>query len=76
MSARDVGWRALAAGLSDLAAMGADPGEAYLALGCPPGFGEEDALGDRAARNELAAPHRHHDRRAATSSWRPPSRYA
>jgi thiamine-monophosphate kinase len=40
----DVGWRALAAALSDLAAMGADPGEAYVVLGMPPGFSHEDAI--------------------------------
>ena len=34
-SAEDVGHRALAAALSDLAAMGADPGEAYVVLGLP-----------------------------------------
>jgi thiamine-monophosphate kinase len=39
-----VGRRALAGALSDLAAMGADPGEAYLALGLPEGFGEDRAL--------------------------------
>jgi len=33
----EIGHRALAAALSDLAAMGADPGEAYLALGLPQG---------------------------------------
>jgi thiamine-monophosphate kinase len=33
-----VGHRALAAALSDLAAMGAEAGEAYLALGVPPGL--------------------------------------
>jgi len=33
ISAADAGHRALAAAASDLAAMGADPGEAYLALG-------------------------------------------
>ncbi len=33
----DIGHRALAGALSDLAAMGASPGEAYLALGVPPG---------------------------------------
>ena len=31
----DVGWRALAGALSDLAAMGADPGEAYLSVVLP-----------------------------------------
>jgi thiamine-monophosphate kinase len=40
----EVGWRALAAALSDLAAMGARPGEAYLALGLPAGLGEAAAL--------------------------------
>ena len=40
----DVGHKALAAALSDLAAMGARAGEAYVALGIPPGFGEESAL--------------------------------
>jgi thiamine-monophosphate kinase len=40
----EVGHRALAGALSDLAAMGADPGEAYLVLGLPDGFGEERAL--------------------------------
>src|SRR5215216_5647015 len=37
-----IGHRALATALSDLAAMGADPGEAYVSLVCPPDF--EDAL--------------------------------
>lgn len=40
----EVGHRALASALSDLAAMGAQPGEAYLALGLPPGFSEQQAL--------------------------------
>ncbi len=35
-----LGCRALAAALSDLAAMGAEPGEAYLVLGLPAGFTE------------------------------------
>jgi thiamine-monophosphate kinase len=43
-SAEEVGHRALAGALSDLAAMGADPGEAYLVLGVPVGFGERHAL--------------------------------
>jgi thiamine-monophosphate kinase len=43
-SASEVGHRALAGALSDLAAMGADPGEAYLVLGLPTGFGERRAL--------------------------------
>jgi thiamine-monophosphate kinase len=40
----EVGWRALAGALSDLAAMGADPGEAYLTLGIPTGFSERQGL--------------------------------
>jgi len=40
----DVGWKALATALSDLAAMGADAGEAYVSLALPQGFGEQRAL--------------------------------
>jgi thiamine-monophosphate kinase len=40
----EVGHRAMAGALSDLAAMGAEAGEAYLVLGLPPDFGEEAAL--------------------------------
>jgi thiamine-monophosphate kinase len=40
----DIGHRALAAALSDLAAMGADAGEAYVVLGAPPAFAEADGL--------------------------------
>jgi thiamine-monophosphate kinase len=40
----DIGWRSLAAALSDLAAMGARPGEAYIALGVSPLLDEEQAL--------------------------------
>jgi thiamine-monophosphate kinase len=39
-----VGRRALAGALSDLAAMGAEAGEAYLVLGLPTGLSEEQAL--------------------------------
>jgi len=39
-----VGRRSLAGALSDLAAMGADPGEAYLVVGLPAGFGEQESL--------------------------------
>ena len=54
MSAEDVGWRALARGLSDLAAMGADPGEAYLAFMLPPGLSEDGALAIARGAHELA----------------------
>ena len=39
-----VGHKALATALSDLAAMGATPGEAYVVLGVPAAIGEEDCL--------------------------------
>ncbi len=59
----EVGHRALAGALSDLAAMGADPGEAYLVLGLPAGFGEERALELVRGADALARGHRHGDRR-------------
>jgi len=51
----DFGHRALAGALSDLAAMGAEPGEAYLALVLPPGFEEDDVLKLFGAAQALAA---------------------
>ena len=39
-SAADIGHKALAVALSDLAAMGADPGEAYVSLVLPSGYDE------------------------------------
>lgn len=53
----DAGHRALAAALSDLAAMGAQGGEAYVCLGAPAGFGTDAALECVAAMEELAARH-------------------
>jgi thiamine-monophosphate kinase len=44
MTLAAIGRRALAVALSDLAAMGAEPGEAYAILGLPPDLGEEEAL--------------------------------
>jgi thiamine-monophosphate kinase len=44
MTPADAGHRALAAALSDIAAMGADAGEAYVALGVPEGLGAEAVL--------------------------------
>lgn len=43
-SLADVGHRAMAAALSDLAAMGAEPGEVYVVLGAPDGFSQADGL--------------------------------
>ncbi len=53
-SPADVGHKALAAALSDLGAMGARPGEAYVVLGLPSEFGEERALGLVHAMERLA----------------------
>ena len=44
LTPEEIGHRGLATALSDLAAMGAEPGEAYLALGLPRGYGHERAL--------------------------------
>lgn len=44
VSPADAGHRALAGALSDIAAMGADAGEAYVTLGLPAGFGADRAL--------------------------------
>ncbi|HVF78948.1 MAG TPA: thiamine-phosphate kinase [Solirubrobacteraceae bacterium] len=53
-SAADAGHRALAGALSDLAAMGADPGEAYVVLGLPPGFARAEAIALADAMSALA----------------------
>src|ERR687894_810428 len=51
----DVGHRALAAALSDLAAMGAAPGEAYLVVVLPPALGDAQALALHEGAEALAA---------------------
>jgi thiamine-monophosphate kinase len=51
----DAGHRALAGALSDLAAMGAEPGEAYLAVVLPPGLDAGDVLELHQAAEALAA---------------------
>jgi thiamine-monophosphate kinase len=43
-SLAQIGHKALAAALSDLAAMGAEPGEAYVVLGLPPDLGEAGCI--------------------------------
>jgi thiamine-monophosphate kinase len=43
-SPAQIGHKALAAALSDLAAMGAEAGEAYVVLGLPPDLGEEECI--------------------------------
>ncbi len=51
----EIGHRALAGALSDLAAMGLDGGEAFLALGLPPGTRREDCAELIAGAQELAS---------------------
>lgn len=43
-SAEQIGRKALSIALSDLAAMGAEPGEAYVALAVPPDLDEDECL--------------------------------
>lgn len=56
LTGEEIGHRALAAALSDVAAMGADPGEAYVALGLPPGA-QRQALDLAAGLQALASRH-------------------
>jgi thiamine-monophosphate kinase len=51
----DVGWRALAGALSDVAAMGAAAGEAYLSVVLPPELGDDDVLAIHRGAEALAA---------------------
>ena len=53
-SLADLGHKCLAASLSDLAAMGASAGEAYLALGLPENIGEREVLELVAGAERLA----------------------
>jgi thiamine-monophosphate kinase len=50
----DVGWRALAGALSDVAAMGAEPGEAYLAIVLPEALDDDDVLALHRGADALA----------------------
>ncbi|HEY5193464.1 MAG TPA: thiamine-phosphate kinase [Solirubrobacteraceae bacterium] len=54
LSFNDIGWRALAGALSDIAAMGAQTGEAYIALGVPSHVSERQALELMLGAEELA----------------------
>jgi thiamine-monophosphate kinase len=54
LSFEDIGWRALAGALSDIAAMGAQTGEAYIALGVPPYVSERQALEVMLGAEQLA----------------------
>jgi thiamine-monophosphate kinase len=55
LSAEAIGHRALAGALSDLAAMGAQAGEAYLLLGLPAGASRERALEVARGAQQLAS---------------------
>jgi thiamine-monophosphate kinase len=55
LSPDEIGHRALAGALSDLAAMGAHPGQAYIALGLPSGTPRADALALVGGAEALAA---------------------
>ncbi len=55
MDPADVGHRALAGALSDIAAMAAEPGEAYVTLMLPAGFSTAEVLQLVAAMEALAA---------------------
>jgi thiamine-monophosphate kinase len=50
----DAGWRALAGALSDVAAMGAAAGEAYLSVVLPPRFADDDVLALHRGAESLA----------------------
>ena len=54
-SPADIGWKAMATALSDLAAMGANAGEAYVALGLPDDFPANDARAMVGAMEQLAS---------------------
>ena len=54
-TASDAGHRAMAAALSDLAAMGAAPGEAFLSVVLPATLGDDDVLALHAGAEALAA---------------------
>jgi thiamine-monophosphate kinase len=54
-TAQDAGHRALAGALSDLAAMGAEPGEAYLSVVVPGALHDEDVLALHVGAERLAA---------------------
>jgi thiamine-monophosphate kinase len=54
-TARDAGFRALAGALSDLAAMGAEPGEAFLSVVVPAALDDAGVLAVHEGAEELAA---------------------
>ena len=67
VTAADAGHRALAGALSDLAAMGADPGEAYVALGVPDGLGRATRCSTACGRWRRSP--RRRTRRSPAATW-------
>jgi thiamine-monophosphate kinase len=57
LTPEEIGHRALGAALSDLAAMAALPGEAYLSLTLPPGMGHAEAVALARGAQRLAQRH-------------------
>lgn len=57
VTAADIGHRAMAGALSDIAAMGADPGEAYVALGVPADLARDAVLDVARGMEGVAARH-------------------
>ncbi len=55
LSMEEIGHRALAAALSDLAAMGAEAGEGYMAVGLPTAIRSDEALALASGAAELAS---------------------
>jgi thiamine-monophosphate kinase len=55
LSPADIGWRALAGALSDLAAMGAQAGEAYLSVVLPPDLPAREVIALHEGAESLAA---------------------
>jgi thiamine-monophosphate kinase len=54
-TAEDAGYRALAAAVSDLAAMGAEPGEAFLSVVIPDALSDDDVVAVHRGAEALAA---------------------
>ena len=75
-SLRQIGRKALSTALSDLAAMGATPGEAYVVLGAPEEIGEAEllelgeGLAAVATRDRDDDRRRRPDPRPRSSPWR------
>ena len=64
-----IGHKALAVALSDLAAMGAEPGEAYVQLGLPDDMSERQS--SRASRTDSAPSPAKRESRSPGATWWP-----